>query len=408
MIEIPLDELRTYTRCSLEWFWERRAGAARPLMPSALIPLALRDALSWRYGGYTPSLEQGVVEAWGDWCAQWGDRAMLDRLLEYARKREAALKDFVEGRVARRDGSRYAAPEMTLEYKNKMHTSGALQVAARLDEFALAHGMVLPKLDHKAWCGSHFGNAFADALAGAKRSERDLPDPSIVLGWDTPFGVELGPVYRVTGIAQLVLQAAPDAGQGAVTLEIHDYGEGGPEKSIEASRDLRVIAASLGRPAAAADPPTWQAVDRVVYRNFATGTTHAFREASPGPLLAVVSAAGRGMASGVVLPRALTGFDACRPCAFRPRCWERGGWDSLDFVDLAALNQSAQILETVKQVRGALGGDAQAARRTREALLVIERALASAAPDVLGMRERLMEAYHEVDRPAAPGEKPHD
>ncbi len=401
-MKFSLDELRVYARCGLEWFWEKRVGIEKPQTIQELLPEALRTALAFYYGGHAESLGAAVGLVWRDWCEGWGDSALASDLVQYARGRAGILKQFEEGRVTRPDGRRYTVPQMTNEYRMRMHSTGMTHLGRTLDEFARTHGLLAADDSDKAdRPGSALGDVFADCMAAAEQVT-ELPAREIVLGWQVPYAVDLGNGIYLLGAADLVTQALPEAGEGAVILEVHDFQKLSWLTAGWAGRDLRVIAASLARSTPESlgrttQPLTWTRVDRVIYRNWPDSRSFTFRETNVGHLLAVVAAAARGMLSQVVIPRALTGYDGCRSCAYRTRCWSEGGWEVLPLIDPTELGQAEQLRTMQRKVREAIAGNDQAAQHARQAIEIIEAELQFQHPDLLGLKAMLSEAKHTLE-----------
>jgi len=401
-MEFSLDELRVYARCGLEWFWEKRAGIEKPRTIHDLLPEALRTALAFYYGGHAESLGVAVGLVWRDWCEGWGEAALASDLVQYARGRAGILKQFEEGRVTRPDGRRYTVPQMTNEYRMRMHSAGLTHLGRKLDEFARTHGLLAADDSDKAdRPGSALGDVFADCMAAAEQVS-ELPARDVVSGWQVPYAVDPGNGIQLLGTADLVTQALPEAGEGAVILEIHDFQKLLWLTAGWAGRDLRVIAASLARPSPdsldrTGQPLTWTRVDRVIYRNWPGDKSFTFRETNVGHLLAVVAATVRGMNSQVIVPRALTGYDDCRLCAYRERCWSEGGWETLNLIDAAALGGAEQLRAIQRKVREVVAGNDQAAQRARQAIEIIEAELQSRQPDILGQAAVLSEAKHTLE-----------
>ena len=107
----------------------------------------------------------------------------------------------------------------------------------------------------------------------------------------------------MTGQADLVARAAPEAGPGAVVLEVHDFQPQLWMRAGLAGRDLGVIAAALAAPADGSGVG-WERVERVVYRHWPSAQTFTFRETNAGHLLAVVVAAARTRAGAWTMYRA--------------------------------------------------------------------------------------------------------
>jgi hypothetical protein len=393
-MELSLDDLRLYVRCPLEWFWERRAGLPRRRQVSDLVPDALRTALDFYYRGYADSLGQAVGLVWQDWCAAWGEPPLAQDLLRYATVRAGIL-----GRTVRDNGEPYLAPKMSAFYRDQMHRAGMVDLGRRLDDFAATHGLlILDERDRPV--GSALGDAFADCLVAAdnaRKFEEPLPAPEIVLGNCVPYQIRLSGGIQLTGTADLVWRALPrdEAGEreGGVVLEVHDYREQLWVRARLAKHDLRVIAASLAEPIAE-QPVTWKRVACVIYRHWPTGTAFKCYETNVGHLYSVLNSVARGMRQQVFIPRALTGYDYCRTCAYRAPCWDDGGWENMHLTDPGTLGRGERLRAMAVQMRSAIAGNDHAARRARQALEVVEAALAEVAPDPADTRAVLGEARH--------------
>src|SRR5207245_1862564 len=112
--------------------------------------------------------------------------------VHYARGRAAILKQFDEGRITRPGGGRYTAPQMTNDYRMRMHSAGLTHLGRKLDEFALTHGLLAGDgPDSANRPGSLLGDVFADCLAAAG-GVSDLPAREVVLGWHVPYAIDLG------------------------------------------------------------------------------------------------------------------------------------------------------------------------------------------------------------------------
>ncbi len=404
-----LDDLLTYARCSMEWFWEKRAGAPKPATPHSLIPGALRQAIAFYCKGHAESLKVAVEWVWQDWCAAWGNKLILDSLRRYAEGQGVILRQFESGRIARPDGSRYLAPRMTAEYRRRMGAAGLMDLGRRLDDFASQLGLALPE---GYGPGSAFGDAFADSLGMAERAgsaEAKWPGRETILGWHVPFAVSLGNGLQVIGQADLMLRPPPEAEADGVILEIHDCHSLPIVGANLAARDLRMIAATLAAPLSSmegieeGDRVSWQTVSHVVYRHLPSGEAFIIREVSPGRLLAVVSAVARAIRSQVVIPRLLTSMADCQACAYRERCFSGQGWDTLDLLDPTTLARAEQLLAAVRAVRQALKNDRQAGRLAVAALQSLEADLRRDMPDVAGMMETLFEVREALEAQAGEG-----
>jgi hypothetical protein len=404
--ELWLDDLRVYARCPLEWFWEKRAGIPRPRTIASLLPEALKMALAFYYKSYADSVGQAVGQVWRDWCEAWGDVTVADELAEYARGRSRILDLFEKGYLTPPGGGRYKVPQMTNAYRERMHRAGLTRLGHRLDDFARTRGLQLPTADGD-YPGSYLGDVFADCLAAAANASRNeklpLPDRAVVLGWQVPYRVDLGPGLRLMGRADLVIQAPPEPGKEAVIVEIHGYRPMPGLRMGIAARDLRVIAASLAQPCERSlgpeeHPLSWHHVSRVIYRYWATGEAFEFRETNAGYLRAIASAVVRGMTGQVIVPRALTGYDNCRDCAYHAQCWE-AGWETLPLVDPGTLGLAEQLRDVARQVRDALrvGSDGHDAQRALEALDLMGAAITRLLPDTVVATALIGEVRHHLE-----------
>lgn len=345
---IALDELRLYARCSLAWFWQTRAGLQPEPRAADLTGAALRSALALLYTGRAEHLVKAVALVWQGWCGAWGDGAIAGELARYARERADILGRFESGLIRNFEGERYVAPRLSNKYRTLLHDRGLVALGRRLDDFARARGLGLDETESngRERTGSELGDAFADSREAAERMvhhpQWPLPAPEVVRGLDIPFRVELGREWTLAGAADLV-RLAPGDQAGAVVLEIHNYEPQAFMRAGLAARDLRVIAALLATPGANDDGGVlvdWTRVERVIFRHWPGGEAFSVQEANCGQLLSVVAAVARGYAEHVVVPRALSGYDDCRACAFRNRCWSEGGWGTLPLVDPHRLHQA--------------------------------------------------------------------
>ncbi len=398
MKPIPLDELVTYARCPMEWFWEHRVSLPRPQTPRALVPHLLQQASHHYYITQSAdSMVEGFKLACADWFDDWKDKPLGRAVLRYAEVQTAIIEQFETGKITKPGGQPYTAPRMTNAYKERMHTQGLIDLGAKLDEFARRRRLALPA-DYGA--GSAFGDAFADALKIARRADTPIdgwPAREVVIGCHHPFTVKLGEQLTIEGVADLVLQ--PPEGEdtaAAAQLEIHDYR---PQEAWlgSASRHLKVIAASLSESTASADGegPTWQKVSRVTYRHLLSGRTFTRSEISPGRLMSVVMSAVRGIRSQVIVPRMLTRPEDCRECAYFDKCFG-DDWEAVDLVDPTALAESEQLLSAVRSARQALNGDGRAAHLAAAALETLVSEMAKQAPDRTAMEALLNEAGHSI------------
>lgn len=402
--ELWLDDLRVFARCPLEWFWERRAGMPRPRSIASLLPQALKMALAFYYESHAERLIEAVHLVWRDWCEAWGEVKVVEELDEYARGRSGILGLFEKGYLAPPGGGRYKAPRMTTQYKQRMHRAGLTRLGRRLDDFARSRGLKLPDAAADQ-PGSLLGDVYADCLEAGENVSRyaklPLPARAVVLGWQVPYRVDFGQGVHVAGEADLVIQAPPDAGRESVIMEVHEFLPVAGLRTSMAARDLRVIGASLALPSERSlgheqRSLSWQQVSQVVYRHWPTGEAFEFRETNSGHLRAVLSAVVRGMSGNVIIPRALTGYDDCRECAYREQCWD-AGWEALPLVDPGTLGLAEQLRDFTREVRVKIGSDGAAARHALEALEVIQSALARVLPDSFAAVAWLNEARHQLE-----------
>jgi hypothetical protein len=284
---------------------------------------------------------------------------------------------------------------MTKEYRERMHAAGLTRLGSRLDDVARSQGLLMES--DEARPGSTLGDVFADCLTAMERTGPGLPAREVVLGWGVPYQVGLGDGAPLLAQADLVVRTADDKGDHTVHLEVHDFDDQPRLRAGAAGRDLRVIAASLAQPVNdESGAVTWRRVSHVVYRHWPSGQTYTYRETNSGHLLAVVAAAARGLQSHVIVPRALTGFEECRPCPYRGQCWDEPGWESLPLLDMSVLGRAEQLRQVLMPVKQAVNGDARVAERVRQVLTAIESALVD-LPDPVSARAMLSEARHLAD-----------
>ena len=373
-MDISVDDLRTYARCPLEWFWERQVGVEKPQTIAVLFPVAVKTGLEFFYEGHVDSFSTAVGLVWQDWCEGWGETPLVRDLAQYASGRTRILELFTTGRVQRPDGGRYAVPEMTTEYRTRMHSAGLTKLGRSLDEFAQTHGLLIP--DGSNQPGSVFGDAYADCLTAAERMAPDLPAPSVVLGRATPFEVNLGNGVRLLGQANLLIRA--EAEPKNVVIEVHDFEPAPWVRAGIASRDLRVVSAILARPILGNEQSkgaNWDRVEYVRYRHWPTGQTFTFREANTGHLMALVAAVSRGMLHHVVIPRAMTGYENCRACGYREHCWGQPGWEALPLVDGGLLGWAEAHKKPFQKLRQAMEKDPALAVHLNGSLPILEQTL---------------------------------
>lgn len=397
-MQLSLDDVRLYVRCPLEWFWAKRVNLLRQPLASDLVPAAMRVALDFYYRGYAVSVGQAVGLVWQDWCTQWGESAVAQDLLRYATVRAGILS-----RAMRENGEPYFAPKMSAFYRDQMYSAGMDTLGRKLDEFAATHGLLVP--DEKSrLVGSALGDAFADCLVAADNAQKfdePLPAPEIALGTGVPYQIHLSGGLQLIGAVDLAWRALPHdpADEDGIVLEVHDYHEQLWRRLRLAKHDLRVIAVSLAEPMTnsqddSEQSATWSRVAYVIYRHWPSGTAFKCYETNVGHLHGVLNSVARGMRQHLVIPRALTGYDYCRACAYRGPCWDEGGWENLHLTDPETLGWGERLREMSAQLRSTIAGDDRAARRARQALEVMETTLAEIVPEPADMRAVLGEAHH--------------
>jgi hypothetical protein len=395
-VSLTLDEVVTYARCSLEWFFERQALIPRPTRVADLTGLAMQQALGVWYGGEAPQLLQALRVVWQSWCNDWGQPNLCADLQRYAQERAAILRPFEDGTEHKANGEPYYAPRMTARYKTEFHNRGLDSLSRRLNALAQARGLVLDDEDGGLGSGA-LGEAFADCLVAAARMQHletgALPAAGLVLGMNVPYAVDVGPGLQLTGLADL-MALAPDAGEGAVVIEVHDFSHGLSIRSGQAQRDLRMVAGMYAQPQTREGEAAiaWERVARVVFRQWLTGDVYAVSETNPAVARDVLVAVARGLACHAVVPRAINGYDDCRRCAYRPHCWEPEAWSALPLMTPGYLAQAERAKAMMRQVRQALGPDVAALRRCRAAFGVLEEALTAEFPDIAEQLRLVTEA----------------
>jgi hypothetical protein len=363
MTTLSLDEVLAYARCPLEWFWERRAGLARPSTPDGLKTAALRQALVFYYEGHTDLLLKAMDWVWRDWCEAWGEPSIFDDLLVYAQTRRSLLRQI------HHDKGRGAS------YAERMHRAGLAVLGRRLDEFAHAENRVFLANDEQL-VGSALGDAFTDcrmAIEQARRFQEPLPARTEFLGLAVPYEIHLDGHRSLLADCDLAWRRSGDE-PGDISFEVHDMQSGSYIRSRWAKHDLRVIAASLASPMAESSV-SWERVRRVVYRHWPTGTCYVFTETNAGHLHAIAATVVRGLHAQALVPRALTNPAYCRACVYQQPCWEDGGWEKRHLVDPGAFAQADQIRQMSRRLRKAIDGDDVAAQRARDALAAVATTL---------------------------------
>lgn len=394
-ITYTLDDLITYARCPMEWYWHAQQGLPVPQIPSDLVPALVNQAAALYYGGHVVSLVEGVALVIRDWFSEWDSIDVGQRLIQYVEKQSAILARFQSGQIKKGDGQKYVAPRLSNDYKALMHEHGLLMIGKQLDTFAESRlGLTLPK-DYGV--GSSFGDAFADALRSATLADQSVdgwPAKEVVVGLQQAFVVALDDSIQVTGVADLVTRLADDElarhGEGSVGLEIHDYGPR-PLSKAAAVRHLRVIAAVLSTSTGGQAACPWIKVARVVYRHVPTAKAYTFREISPGRLAAVMAAITRGMRAQVIVPRLLTAPNECYACRYFGECTGKH-WDSLDMMDPTNLAQAQNLLSLLRGVRQATQTEPSAKAAVVEVLRQVENEMQRVLPDILAMQSAVVAA----------------
>jgi hypothetical protein len=256
--------------------------------------------------------------------AEWGHSDdTWDLLVRFATVRARVLEPFLSGRLVKRGGSRYKAPQMSNAYKRRAMDAGLPHLAARLNE-RLAGAPVYTDE------GYTIPDAFSDSVEIASRNTWPVPDG--VVGVDVPYRVQLTDGLTLDGMADVVI----GGGDGQVGIEVHDYGPVCPPVAV-VRRDLRVVAALH---AADADvrlhringSGEWGGIRRVVFRHLRTGGTVSIScLPGAGRLLMAAIAAAAGIRHRVYVPRLAAQSRECLACPFYGLCTD--GHDVLDALD---------------------------------------------------------------------------
>jgi hypothetical protein len=322
---------------------------------------------------------------------------LSSKLAQYAASRASLLNQ-----VPRTPDDTLQTLKRKQAYKSKMRVSGLQAMGQKLDEIARDHGIVVPGAKDRV--GGALGDAFADCLAGVdslRASPHPLPGRDRILGWRVPYQVELDSGMCLTGVADLVWRA--EVSNRSVVLEVHDYQDLAWVRPRLVKHDFRVIAASLAQPTPESRDPSgqllqWERVDRVLLRHWPSGAVVKCNcETNVGYLHAILISLARGLTSQVIVPRALTGYDDCRACAYLDRCWGEGGWEQLHLIDYGTTGSAERLCDVATELRQAIAGDDQAALRARHGLAVIERALQERQSDFAGIHAVLQEVRHTLE-----------
>lgn len=375
-LEVTVEELQWYARCSLAWWWEKRLKLEKPTALCELAPAALRQALAFYAQGHTVDLEAAVVLVWRDWCESWGAAEAWDDLYRFAAGRAEILTT--------------RTPAHSKAYRQRMQAAGLTQLAGRLNALAHAQGLLAPEANGQAT----LADVCADSLQWANRMQPSLPAPSQILGWQVPYHLKFGEGLRVTGQADLLTRA--DSAD-SVIVEVHAFDGPAPVRAEAVAHALKVLAAALAEPTISGGSlPQWKTVQHVVYRHWPSGQTLTRRELNVGYFHAVVTALTRGMANEVIVPRALTNAHECATCGFYAECFGPNQWAALPLLDATLHARANTVRDVVRRVRSAVGADSEAARRTQRALEQVQAALAE-QPDALAVQTILAEAHHALN-----------
>ncbi len=330
MTTLELDELLAYARCPLEWWWQYRAGQARPLTPDRMLRQALADALRFCREGHTADLTEALSWVWADWAEAWGKGGtVLQDLRTYAGLRNQVLAQMT------RDRGR--GPGLG----QRLHAAGLSGLSRRLDRFAGEQGVYLAP--GRAGPGSRFGDAFADSLLAAEMAhtfETPLQLAGAVL---EGRGVVVIGSARVSGALDLVTAEG--------VAEVHDLVSRTPRRRRDAKHDPRTIFAAQcaidGRPALEGRERS------VVVRQWLTGVSYTFTETSPGYLHTLLGGLMRGLASQAWLPRAVADPEGCARCDLLATC-QPSGWPEQHLLDPALAERTERLQKARRALRTAL------------------------------------------------------
>ena len=278
---LGLAALYAYARCPYEYLWRYVAEIVPPPTARGLVENTLHDALQAYCSGCGEGLVQCAGQAWREMMETWGygDEAW-ELLVKFASTRARVLEPFLSGRLTKRDGTRYKAPEMSNEYKRRANQAGLPHLEARLQEL-LAEPPVYVDETYT------IADAFSECVEIASRNTWPTSGvSSVIVGCDVPFTVSLTDDLAVSGTADLVFGVGGQKGQ--VCIEVHDFGAVLPPVPV-VRRDLRVVAALHAEGA-------WAGVDCVVFRHLRSGeTVSVSRSSGTGRLLTAVVAAAAGI-----------------------------------------------------------------------------------------------------------------
>jgi hypothetical protein len=330
MQDLTLAEAWAYARCPFRYFWRYRARIVPAPTAHGLIEKTARRTLAPYYDEDKkslvaepdqPGLLACLIAEWRATLDGWGLPDAARALLEaYATRRARAREPFPEGRVCKRDVSSHESPssdgqvEMSAGHERRPAKAGLRELAQQLRE-CLSRVTVRTSDE----CG--VVEAFAQSMAMIERNR-----------WPTRDMVEgVGYPYEVGLIGDRALKATADLvrriGDGAVTIEVHDYEKPKTPPADLLRRDLRVVAA------AHASSQAWTHVQEVVYRHMPSGATVSISAtAGTGRLLTALIGAAEGIRHQVYVPRLAVEPQACRCCPYEELCTQ-DHQDILDTLD---------------------------------------------------------------------------
>ena len=344
MSTLELDELLAYARCPLEWWWQYRAGQARPLTPDRMLRQALADALRFCREGHTADLTEALSWVWADWAEAWGKGGtVLQDLRTYAGLRNQVLAQMT------RDRGR--GPGLG----QRLHAAGLSGLARQLDRFAEEQGVYLAP--GRAGPGSRFGDAFADSLLAAAQAQ----------AFETPIQLA-GAVLEGRGVVVIGsarVSGALDLVTADGVAEVHDLVSRTPRRRRDAKHDPRTIFAAQ---CAIDGLPAVEGRERsVVVRQWLTGVSYTFTETSPGYLHTLLGGLMRGLASQAWLPRAVADPEGCTRCDLLATC-QPNGWPEQHLLDPALAERTGRLQKARRALRTALDARPEYRRVVGDAL----------------------------------------
>ncbi len=331
--ELTLDEVWDYARCPYRHFWRHQARIAPPPTARGLVEEHMRLALSLYYSGSEnrPAEDSKQVDlmaclgsAWRATIEGWGaGHGMWTLLVEFAAVRARVSELSFNAQASDSDGAGVRATVPDAQPRSR-GGHGPSASEAHLPELAmelkerLSGAPVLVSEDYGV------AEALADSVEIVQRNR--WPDPGEIAGIGFPYVVELLGGRRLEATADLVRRA----GDGAVTVEVHEYDRSDSLPLALLRRDLRVVAALHGQ------GEGWAEVRDVVYRDVQLGkAVRISRGPSSGRLLAAVIGAEAGIRHQVYVPRLAVEPRECQSCSFLALC--TNGHDILDTMDATLL-----------------------------------------------------------------------